>query len=74
VLLQQDCLLVTAALACTEARLFPNDSHFTDRALLLIRELLGDDKAEVERIVKEANQATIARLELGLHPNKEEWL
>lgn len=73
-MLQQDGLLVSAALACTEARLFPEDRHFSERAMLLIQELMGDESAEGDRIAKENNQATIARLELGLHPDREEWL
>jgi hypothetical protein len=69
-----DGLLISASLACQQARLFKNDKFWEDRAFLLIDELTGDEKAQSKRIAKEENKATIARLELGLHPTKEEWL
>lgn len=75
-LLLQDGLLVSASLACTEARLMPasDGAYWTQRAILLIEELLGDNNAADARATLEANGASVARLELGLHPDREEWL
>lgn len=64
-LLAQDGLLISACLACNEARMFPGDKTFARRAILLIREILGDPQAEGERAALEHNEAAIAMTELG---------
>lgn len=66
-LLAQDGLLVSAGLACTEARVMPaGDAYWPKRAVLLIQELLGDDKAAETRATLEANEAQIAATEMGM--------
>jgi hypothetical protein len=74
--LDWDCDVISTALAVQEARVFrrASDPHHYDIARLRILALLGDDAADTEREAREQNAATIARLELGLHPTDERWL